>query len=140
MDTKSVVFSEKSTQSSSAKSLWCNTQWANLSIQAKKLELPNLPYFDPKTGLLSKDVNRKLWLQIVSPLHLLHTATLPRPAKFRHLTRQALRLTSTLSARSRTAVDGVDGDTLHKYLGPINSETNRIGDGIGEALQPSWSR
>ena len=80
MDTKSVVFSEKNAQSSSARSLWCNTQWANLSIQAKKFELPNLPYFDPKTGLLSKDVNHKLWSQIVSLLHLLHrivTATLP---------------------------------------------------------------
>ena len=80
MDTKSIIFSEKNAQSSSARSLWCNTQWANLSIQAKKLELPNLPYFDPKTGLLSKDVNHKLWSQIVSLFHLLHgvvTATLP---------------------------------------------------------------
>jgi hypothetical protein len=52
--------------------LWCNTQWANLSIQAKKFDLPTLPYFDPKTGLLSKDVNHKLWSLIVSLLHLLY--------------------------------------------------------------------
>jgi len=61
MDTKSIVFPEKNAQSSSAKALWCNTQWANLSIQAKKFDLPTLPYFDPQTGLLSKDVNHKLW-------------------------------------------------------------------------------
>jgi hypothetical protein len=70
MDTKNVVFSEKHTQSGAAKSLWCNTQWANLTMQAKKFELPTLPYFDPKTGLLSKDVNHKLWSQIVSQLHV----------------------------------------------------------------------
>jgi hypothetical protein len=68
MDTKNVVFSETHAQSSSAKSLWCNTQWANLTLQAKKFDLPTLPYFDPKTGLLSKDVNHKLWSQIVSQL------------------------------------------------------------------------
>jgi hypothetical protein len=80
MDTKSVVFSEKNAQSSSAKSLWCNTQWANLSIQAKKFELPILPYFDPKTGLLSKDVNHKLWSQIVSLLHLFHRIVTAHPS------------------------------------------------------------
>lgn len=45
--------------------MWCDTQWANLSIQAKKLELPELPYFDPETMLLSKEVNVKLWDQLV---------------------------------------------------------------------------
>ena len=79
MDTKSIVFPKKNAQSSSAKGLWCNTQWANLSTQAKKFDLPTLPYFDPKTGLLSKDVNHKLWSLIVGLLHLLNriiTATL----------------------------------------------------------------
>ncbi|KAK5058853.1 hypothetical protein LTR84_011117 [Exophiala bonariae] len=47
-----------------ARQLWCDTQWANLSMQAKKLELPELPYFDPETMLLSKEVNDKLWTQL----------------------------------------------------------------------------
>jgi hypothetical protein len=72
MDTKNVVFLEKHAQSSAAKALWCNTQWTNLTMQAKKFDLPMLPYFDPKTGLLSKDVNHKLWSQIVSQPHLLY--------------------------------------------------------------------
>jgi hypothetical protein len=54
-----------------ARQMWCDTQWANLSIQAKKLELPELPYFDPETMLLSKDVNDKLWTQLVCVLSLL---------------------------------------------------------------------
>jgi len=33
-------------------------------MQAKNHGLPTLPYFDPKTGLLSRDVNHKLWAQI----------------------------------------------------------------------------
>lgn len=49
-----------------AKQIWCDTQWSNLSMQAKKLELPELPYFDPETMLLSKEVNVKLWDQLVS--------------------------------------------------------------------------
>ena len=69
MDTQNVVFSEKHAQSSSAKFVWCNTQWANLTMQAKKFELPTLPYFDPKTGMLSKEVNHKLWAQIVGQSH-----------------------------------------------------------------------
>jgi hypothetical protein len=49
------------------KALWCNTQWANLSIQAKKLiKLPTLPYFDEETMLLSREVNHVLWDQLVS--------------------------------------------------------------------------
>lgn len=47
------------------KTVWCETQWTNLSIQAKKLDMPTLPYFDPETMLLSKEVNRKLWNQLV---------------------------------------------------------------------------
>ncbi|KAG9770173.1 hypothetical protein KCU88_g6689, partial [Aureobasidium melanogenum] len=46
------------------KTVWCETQWTNLSIQAKKLDMPTLPYFDPETMLLSKEVNRKLWNQL----------------------------------------------------------------------------
>ena len=45
--------------------LWCETQWANLSLQGIHLGLPTLPYFDPKTMLLSKEVNMKLWKQLV---------------------------------------------------------------------------
>lgn len=47
------------------KAIWCDTQWTNLSLQAKKLELPTLPYFDPDSMLLSKEVNAKLWGQLV---------------------------------------------------------------------------
>ncbi|KIW92652.1 uncharacterized protein Z519_06499 [Cladophialophora bantiana CBS 173.52] len=47
------------------KKLWCETQWTNLSMQAKKThELPTLPYFDPETMLLSKEVNARLWGQL----------------------------------------------------------------------------
>ena len=49
-----------------ARQIWCETQWTNLSIQAKNLGLPKLPYFDPKTMLLSKEVNPRLWKQLVS--------------------------------------------------------------------------
>ncbi len=49
------------------KQLWCTTQWANLSMQAKKnCKLETLPYFDPETMLLSREVNEKLWGQLVS--------------------------------------------------------------------------
>ncbi|KIV92334.1 hypothetical protein PV10_06786 [Exophiala mesophila] len=47
-----------------AKDLWCEMQWTNLSMQAKILELPELPYFDQDTMLLSKEVNHKLWDQL----------------------------------------------------------------------------
>jgi hypothetical protein len=50
------------------RAVWCETVWTNLSMQAKKLELPTLPYFDPETMLLSKEVNVKLWKQLVSLL------------------------------------------------------------------------
>ncbi|KIW54822.1 hypothetical protein PV05_07156 [Exophiala xenobiotica] len=46
------------------KVVWCETLWTNLSHQAKRLGLPAVPYFDPETMLLSKDVNRKLWIQL----------------------------------------------------------------------------
>ena len=46
--------------------MWCNTQWANLSMQAKQINLPLLPYFDTTTMLLSKEVNVRLWKQLVS--------------------------------------------------------------------------
>ncbi|EXJ60890.1 hypothetical protein A1O7_05043 [Cladophialophora yegresii CBS 114405] len=47
------------------KQLWCDTQWTTLSMQAKKTHnLPTLPYFDPDTMLLSKEVNEKLWRQL----------------------------------------------------------------------------
>ncbi|OAG41943.1 hypothetical protein AYO21_03946 [Fonsecaea monophora] len=47
------------------KNLWCETQWTNLSMQAKKNhDLPTLPYFDPETMLLSKEVNARLWNQL----------------------------------------------------------------------------
>ncbi|KIV87138.1 hypothetical protein PV11_02706 [Exophiala sideris] len=46
------------------KLVWCETTWTNLSHQAKRLGLSTLPYFDPETMLLSKEVNHKLWLQM----------------------------------------------------------------------------
>jgi len=51
-------------QNDNKKAVWCETQWANLSLQAKRLELPSLPYFDPETMLLSKEINHKLWAQL----------------------------------------------------------------------------
>lgn len=42
----------------------CDTQWTNLSCQARRLDLPKEPYFDPKTMLLSKEVNIRLWKQL----------------------------------------------------------------------------
>lgn len=52
------------------KTIWCETTWTNLSHQAKRLGLPTLPYYDPETMLLSKEVNHKLWLQLVRPWSL----------------------------------------------------------------------
>lgn len=52
-------------QNDNKKAVWCETQWTNLSLQAKKLELPSLPYFDPETMLLSKEINHELWSQLV---------------------------------------------------------------------------
>jgi len=60
-----------------AKQMWCETQWSNLSMQAKKLELPELPYFDPETMLLSKEVNVKLWDQLVSGYYLVTISLAP---------------------------------------------------------------
>ena len=52
--------------STSLKRMWCETVWANLSAQAKALELPLEPYFDPENHLLDKEVNKRLWTQVVS--------------------------------------------------------------------------
>ena len=40
-------------------------------MQAKALGLPKQPYFNPKDGLLSRDVNEGLWRMIVSLTFLL---------------------------------------------------------------------
>jgi hypothetical protein len=45
--------------------VWCETIWANLSKQAIDHDLPRIQYFDTKTMLLSKEVNKKLWSQVV---------------------------------------------------------------------------
>jgi len=58
--------STSASKTNTAKTIWCQTQWTNLSLQAKNLGLPKLPYFDLKTMLLSKEVNAKLWKQLVS--------------------------------------------------------------------------
>ncbi|KAK6380679.1 uncharacterized protein PV06_09841 [Exophiala oligosperma] len=54
----------KSYRNDDRRGLWCETQWTNLSQQAKTLGLPVLPYFDPETMLLSKEINHKLWIQL----------------------------------------------------------------------------
>ncbi|ETN42455.1 uncharacterized protein HMPREF1541_01611, partial [Cyphellophora europaea CBS 101466] len=51
--------------------MWTETQWVNLSKQARDLGLPKLPYFDPATMLLSKEVNVKLWKQLKNLYHVL---------------------------------------------------------------------
>jgi len=56
---------QTSYKNDSGKSVWCETQWTNLSAQAKRLELPTQPYFDPETMLLSKEINHRLWDQLV---------------------------------------------------------------------------
>ena len=57
---------EPSYSSDPRKKLWCDTVWANLSLQAKQRHsLPTEPYFDPETMLLSREVNAKLWGQLV---------------------------------------------------------------------------
>ena len=55
-----------------ARQIWCDTQWTNLTMQAKTLGLPELPYFDPETMLLSKEVNVKLWNQLVRAVPFSH--------------------------------------------------------------------
>lgn len=51
------------------KKAWCQTQWTNLSHQARRLGLAEqgdvTSYFDPKTMLLDKTVNKKLWQLLV---------------------------------------------------------------------------
>ena len=71
-DTTSILSSETSSANDIAKKTWTETQWANLSLQAKNLGLPKLPYFDPETMLLSKEVNKKLWRQLVGISRIKH--------------------------------------------------------------------
>lgn len=63
-DTSSVK-SKSTPKANRGRAVWCETQWTNLSLQAKKLGMPKLPYFDPKTMLLSKEVNYKMWKQLL---------------------------------------------------------------------------
>ena len=72
-DSSSILSSETSSATNDiAKKTWTETQWANLSLQAKNLGLPKLPYFDPETMLLSKEVNKKLWRQLVGISRIKH--------------------------------------------------------------------
>jgi hypothetical protein len=72
-DSASVRSSEDSSTSTKTASktddivrkVWTEAQWVNLSRQAKDLGLPTLSFFDPATMLLSKEVNWKLWNQLV---------------------------------------------------------------------------
>ena len=63
-DTSSIK-TKSTAKANRGRSVWCETQWTNLSLQAKKLGMPKLPYFDPKTMLLSKEVNYKMWKQLL---------------------------------------------------------------------------
>ena len=51
------------------KKAWCQTQWTNLSHQARLLGLADhgdvMSYFDPKTLLLDKTANKALWKLLV---------------------------------------------------------------------------
>lgn len=48
-----------------AKKIWCQTQWTSLSHQARQLGMEDkgdvTSFFDPKTMLLDKLSNKKLW-------------------------------------------------------------------------------
>ena len=46
--------------------MWLELTWANLSIQATNLGLPSDTFFDTTTMLLSREINAKLWKQLVS--------------------------------------------------------------------------
>jgi len=63
-DTSSIK-TKSTPKANRGRAVWCETQWTNLSYQAKKLGMPRLPYFDPKTMLLSKEVNYKMWRQLL---------------------------------------------------------------------------
>ena len=66
-DTNTVTYNKANTTAPvKAKSLWSKTVWTNLSMQAKNHGMPAEPYFAPD-GLLSREVNVKLWKQIVRP-------------------------------------------------------------------------
>ncbi|KAK4950512.1 hypothetical protein LTR66_013961 [Elasticomyces elasticus] len=49
------------------KKAWCQTQWTNLSLQARKLEMPEV-YFDKHTNMLNKIQNKPLW-QLLNRLY-----------------------------------------------------------------------
>lgn len=57
--------SKATAKANRGRAVWCETQWTNLSFQAKKLGMPKLPYFDTKTMLLSKEVNYRMWKQLL---------------------------------------------------------------------------
>ena len=63
-DTSSVK-SKSTAKANRGRAVWCETQWTNLSLQAKRLGMPKLPYFDTKTMLLSKEVNYNMWKQLL---------------------------------------------------------------------------
>lgn len=66
-ETSSIADSTTSKQEEDiGRRIWTETQWVNLTKQAIDLGLPKLPYFDPQTMLLSKEVNKNLWRQLVS--------------------------------------------------------------------------
>lgn len=46
------------------KRMWCQTQWTNLSQQARDLGLSSV-YFDTETMLLDKVQNKQLWKLLV---------------------------------------------------------------------------
>lgn len=69
------VSTTKSEAEDVGRRIWADTQWTNLSVQARDLGLPKLPYFDQGTMLLSKEVNAKLWKTLVST---------PQPSLRRH--------------------------------------------------------
>jgi hypothetical protein len=57
--------SKSTAKANRGRAVWCESQWTNLSFQAKKLGMPKLPYFDTKTMLLSKEVNYRMWKQLL---------------------------------------------------------------------------
>ena len=51
--------------------VWCETQWVNLSRQARELGLPSQPWFVRETGLLSKEVSGGLWKSLIKLYNIL---------------------------------------------------------------------
>jgi len=62
-DTASIASTATKTKDP-VKKAWCQTQWTNLSHQARSVNMDNY-YFDPKTMLLDRLVNKKLWQLMV---------------------------------------------------------------------------